>query len=131
MPYAPQTLEQTARLITQALRELGDPLIYGRDFVDDYRRQAPAARPRLVAEAPPPTGDARYDAYLAAVAEHFASEDGHPPPAWVEAPGRFLDRACAWFREPREGFWPMALVQAPPAFRRRFVFIEESEFARL
>ena len=88
VPYAPQTLEQTARLITQALRELGDPLIYGRDFVDDYRRQAPAARPRLVAEAPPPTGDARYDAYLAAVAEHFASEDGHPPPAWVEAPGR-------------------------------------------
>lgn len=129
MPYTPQTLKHTARLIAQALRESGDPLLHVRDFVDDYRRQGPAARLRLVAEAPPLTGDARYDAYLAAVAEHFLGEDGHPPPAWVEDRARFLDRA--WFREPREGFWPMALVQTPPAFRRRLVFIEESEFARL
>jgi hypothetical protein len=129
MAYEPQTLARTGALVARALREGEDPFIPIRDFVDDYRRLPPADRPRLVAEAPPWTGDARYDAYLAAMAEHFASEDGHAPPAWVERPERFLDRA--WFREPRVGFWPMALAQAPPAFRRRYVYIEASEFHRV
>jgi hypothetical protein len=129
MAYQPRTLAQTAALVAHALRERQDPFIAVRDFVDDSRRLAPAERPRFVAEEPPPTGAPRYDARLAAMAEHVAGEDGHAPPAWVERPERFLDGA--WFREAREGFWPMALVQTPPAFRRRFVYIEASEVDRV
>lgn len=81
MAHEPQTMAQTAALEARALREGQDPLIAVRDFVDDYRRLPPAERRRLVADEPPPSGDPRYDAYLAAMAEHFAGEDGHAPPA--------------------------------------------------
>ena len=127
--YRPHTLADAAAEVARALASGGDPLIPIRDFVDDYRRTASAARPRLSQQEPRLTGDVRFDAYLAAMAEHFALQEGYPPPEWVEGQGRFLHRA--WFREPREGFWPMALVQTPPAFRRRLVFIEESEFERV
>ncbi len=129
MAYQPQTFAGTGRLIAVALREGADPFIPIRDLLDDYRQTESVARRLLSIEEPAPTGEVRFDAYLAALAEHFATQDGYAPPAWVEGPGRFLERS--WFREPREGFWPMALVQTPPAFRRRLVFIEESEFERV
>ena len=129
MVYRPQTVAATAARVARALSAGADPFIPIRDFVDDYRRTQSEGRWRLSWEEPGPTGDARFDAYLAAMSEHFALRDGYAPPGWVEGPGRFLDRS--WFREPREGFWPMALVQAPPAFRRRLVFIEDSEFERV
>jgi hypothetical protein len=124
----PRTVAVTGSLVARALRESADPFAI-RDFVDDYRRPGRAGRPGLLAEEPAPTGDPRFDAYLAAMAEHFAQGDGFPAPGWAEGPGRFLERS--WFHEPREGFWPLALVQAPPAFRRRLVFIEEPEFDRV
>jgi hypothetical protein len=129
MAYHPRTLARSAALVAHALREGQDPFIGVRDFLDDHRRLGPAERPRLVTEEPPPTGDPRYDAHLAAMAEHCAAEDGQAPPAWVERPARLLDRA--WFREPREGFWPMAVVQTPPTFRRRYVYVGASEFDRV
>lgn len=44
---------------------------------------------------PGPTGDRRWDAMLAAVAETVAHEQDRPVPAWTAAPSRFLDRW--WF----------------------------------
>jgi len=128
-PYRPPTLAQTATAMRAARDSESDPFLDVRDFVDAYRREAPANRPLLTAEVPPSTGDARLDAYLAGVAEHFARLDGYRPPPWSEEASRFLSHA--WFREPRQGFWPMALAQSPLAFRRRLVFIEASEFERL
>ena len=42
-------------------------------------------------QAPPRTGT-RWDALLAATAEHIARLHDHPLPAWVNEPARFLDR---------------------------------------
>lgn len=129
MARQPQTVAQTAERIAQALQDRSDPFVPIRDFVDHYHRCDSASRPPLLTDEPLPTGDARLDAYLAAMAEHFARQDGFDPPSWVEAPYRFLHRS--WFREPREHFWPLALVQTPLPFRRRFIFIEDSEFERV
>jgi hypothetical protein len=39
------------------------------------------SRAEAIAERPQPTGDARYDAYLGALAEHLAAVDGLDRPA--------------------------------------------------
>lgn len=124
-----ETMADAGVRIAAALAAGEDPWIPVRDFVDGYRRAQGALRDWLLAPEPGPTGDLRLDAYLAGLAEHFAREDGRDPPGWVEDPSRFLDRS--WFREPRPHFWPLALVQSPLPFRRRLVFIEESEFERV
>lgn len=49
------------------------------------------ALPLLVAAEPPPTGEPRFDALLAAVAEHLCVHADIPPPAWVYGKARFLD----------------------------------------
>ena len=129
MEYKPQDVAETGRLVAKAIRDGDDPFISIRDFVDDFNAADIDGRCRLVVEEPPLTGDPRFDAYLAAMVELFSLRNDIPPPAWVEGKARFLDRS--WFREPREYFWPMALLQTPLPFRRRLVFIEESEFDRV
>jgi len=129
LEYKPQTVAETGRLITKAIRDGEDPFVPIRDFVDDFNAADTDGRCRLCVEEPPLTGDPRFDAYLAAMVELFSLRNGLPPPEWVEGEARFLDRS--WFREPREYFWPMALVQTPLPFRRRLVFIEETEFDRV
>jgi len=129
LEYKPQGVAETGRLVAKAIRDGEDPFIPIRDFVDDFNSADMDGRYGLCAEEPPLTGDPRFDAYLAAMVELFSLRNGISPPAWVEGKARFLDQS--WFREPREYFWPMALVQTPLPFRRRLVFIEESEFDRV
>jgi hypothetical protein len=38
----------------------------------------------LLRDEPPPTGDERWDALLAAVAEHLAAQHDLAPPEWAE-----------------------------------------------
>jgi hypothetical protein len=128
LEYKPQDVAETGRLVARAIRDGEDPFIPIRDFVDDFNAADIDGRRRIVVEEPPLTGDPRFDAYLAAMVELFSLRNDIPPPAWVEGKARFLDRS--WFREPREYFWPTALLQTPLPFRRRLVFIEESEFDR-
>lgn len=78
-------------------------------------------RLRALADEPPPTGDPRHDAYLAALGEHFALRFGLERPPWVTRPGRFLDRF--WFKSDVAGFRAIAIAQSPAAFRRRGIFI--------
>jgi len=79
----------------------------------------------LVAREPRPTGDPRYDAVLAAIAEDLCVHAGIEPPAWVHGPERFL-----------EGFWwvselpsarARALVHAPASYRRRGVMLDRHD----
>jgi transcriptional regulator with XRE-family HTH domain len=75
----------------------------------------------LLAAEPPTTGDRRYDALLAATAEHLAVHAGLPTPAWALQHDRVID-----------GFWwvsglpsarAQAMVHAPASFRRRGVLL--------
>ncbi len=67
-----------------------------------FQHASAAERAVLLGEAPP-LFDRRWDAFLAAYAEHLAYHAGLPSPAWATAPERYLRRF--WFgphRFPRE-----------------------------
>jgi hypothetical protein len=96
-------------------------------FMDDFERAAPEGRAALVAVEPGPTGDERWDAMLAAAAEHLCYHHGLPVPAWSMEPTRFLDRW--WFVSPYQSVHASALVFTPAAFANRGVFIHAGSLA--
>jgi transcriptional regulator with XRE-family HTH domain len=79
----------------------------------------------LVATAPDPTGDERFDALLAAIAEDACVREGKTPPPWVFDLKRFLDRA--WWVSPLPSAKVQALVHTPASFRRRGVMIDRRD----
>lgn len=121
--HPPSAEAFTQTLATAALRILdGESFsIAVRDFLDEYRFRPLSLRRSALAEDPPTTGDARYDAYLAAVAEHLSAADGLAAPDWVYGVDRFLERF--WFLSEVPGFRAVQIVQSPAAFRRRGIFI--------
>lgn len=80
---------------------------------------------QLVEEEPEPTGDARFDALLAAVAEHLCVRNGLPAPGWSLTPSRFLDGF--WWVSPLPSARTYALLNTPASFRRRGVMLERRE----
>jgi len=101
-------------------------LLYG--FADDFRGSSRPGQIALLADEPPSTGDQRFDAALAGAAEFFAGEAAIRPPAWVEAPGRFVEPW--WFVASRTAFHAYTLANTPVCFARRGVFIAREVFDR-
>jgi len=79
----------------------------------------------LVATEPCPTGDPRFDALLAAVAEDLCVHADQPPPKWVHEASRFLDRA--WWVSDLPSARASALVHTPASYRRRGVMIDRRD----
>lgn len=79
----------------------------------------------LVAREPGPTGDRRFDALLAAVAEDRCVHAGIRPPAWVHDDSRFLDGL--WWVSDLPSARASALVHAPASYRRRGVMIDRHD----
>jgi transcriptional regulator with XRE-family HTH domain len=101
-------------------------LVFG--FADDFRGSSRPGRIALLAHEPPPTGDARFDALLAGVAEFFAGEAAIAPPAWVDRPGRFVEPW--WFVASRPAFHAYTLAHTPARVARHGVFIAREVFDR-
>jgi len=101
-------------------------LLFG--FADDFRGSSRPGRIALIAEEPPSTGDARFDAALAGIAEFFAAEAGIAAPLWVNGPGRFLEPW--WFVASRPAFHAYTLANTPALFARHGVFLAREVFDR-
>lgn len=101
-------------------------LLFG--FADDFRGSSRPGRIALLAGEPPLTGDARFDAALAGVAELFASEAGVPAPGWVESPDRFVEPW--WFVASRPAFHAYTLAHTPAVLARHGVFMAREVFDR-
>lgn len=123
-PYQPLTAARTAARI----RSGEDPWICLREFLDGFRAAGEGERAALLGERPDLTGDRRFDAYLAALAEYLAVLHDLSVPPWVHEPERFLDRW--WFPTAFRSLHALALVQSPASFRRRGIFVDETEFQR-
>jgi hypothetical protein len=93
------------------------------EFLKEYHQEPAGVRSGLLKEAPRPTGDERWDALFAGLAEHLAMRDGEAAPVWSASRGlrRF------WFPFDTPGARAQALVHAPAAFRRRGVFVADYE----
>jgi hypothetical protein len=119
------TLAATAsRIVVEA-----DVMPAVRDFLDEASRMTDAQLREAIAGRPDPTGDSFADALVAGVAEHLAASRRVRTPAWVDEPGRFLDR----FRFVSEipGFRAVALAQTPIALKRRGVLWPERSMRRV
>jgi transcriptional regulator with XRE-family HTH domain len=101
-------------------------LLFG--FADDFRGSSRPGRIALIADEPPPTGDARFDAALAGIAEFFATEAKIAAPAWVNGHGRFLEPW--WFVASRPAFDAYILANTPALFARHGVFMAREVFDR-
>jgi len=90
--YRPMTLADLAGHLSRAA---GDrtrwKLIW--EFLEEYRWEPDAVQPSLLRDEPPGAGDERWDALLAALAEHLAAQHDLAPPEWAEL--RVLQRP--WF----------------------------------
>jgi hypothetical protein len=84
-------------------------------------------RQGLVAPQPVPTGDARFDALLAAITEYLCAREGLLAPTWVEDPSRFLDQW--WFVSGIQSLHADAIAHSPISFARRGVFITAGALA--
>jgi len=92
---------------------------------DDLQRADPATRVALVVAPPATTGQARYDALLAAVVDVILSRDGLPRPAWLDEPSRAL--GDPWDLEPVPALRSAARAVTPPAAARHGIYLDPAE----
>ncbi len=90
-------------------------------FVEVYEGAALEEHERLVEHPPVLTGDARFDALLAAVAEYVCARSGVVSPSWVDDECRF--RQQWWFVSGISSLHADAIAHSPISFARRGVFI--------
>ena len=125
--YKPMTLVELSIALTRADDEASKQR-WLQEFLEEYRWEPHEVKAALIAGCPPLTGDARYDAFLAALAEHLAYHDELPMPGWPQEPGRFLER---WrFPVTLPTVRAEAIVRSPAAFRRRGIFIGQGSLDR-
>jgi hypothetical protein len=123
----PKALAEVARLAAQG--DSFDRCLA--NFLDEFYT-APNAE--ALAEKPPPLapeiGDLGQvqDAYLAAVAEELARRFNLQPPAWMNDPERALHRP--WFATPLAAVRTVLLLESPPGFRSRNIFVSENALSR-
>jgi transcriptional regulator with XRE-family HTH domain len=101
-------------------------LLFG--FADDFRGSSRPGAIELIAGEPSATGDSRFDAMLAGVAEFFAAERGIPAPGWVDRPSRFVEPL--WFISSRPAFDAYTLANTPATFTRHGVLVAREVFDR-
>jgi transcriptional regulator with XRE-family HTH domain len=102
-------------------------LLFG--FADDFRGSARAGQIALLRDEPPSTGDTRFDAALAGVAEFFAAERALAAPTWVDGASRFVEPW--WFVASRPALNAYTLAHTPAVFARHGVFVAREVFDRV
>ena len=122
----PQTLSEAAAWSDNAEKFS----FHIRDFLDEF--YADPRQERLMDE-PPPRGEVLSDngladAYVAAIAEHLARQFGFSPPPWAGSVSRRLKHP--WFAMSLHGARALLLIESPPAFRERNIFVSADALSR-
>jgi hypothetical protein len=85
----------------------------------------PDVRVALCVQPPPPTGDRRYDAALAATVEYLLRKDRLPVPEWAAA----TPAAEPLYLVPNRAIRAAVEASTPKPFRARNVFVPADYFA--
>jgi transcriptional regulator with XRE-family HTH domain len=126
------SLEKTAEEIRHSLVEYGadDAFRQVIQFLDDIKSCSAGDVRRATQIEPESTGDKRWDALLAGVAEYASRRARLPVPGWASAPSRFLRRS--WFvvediiGRPAAGLAVAAFMSSPRELASRGVYIDAS-----
>lgn len=123
----PASSELTLRDTSEAIREHSTEPARMRIFFEFMRGadEAGIAALPLITDEPPFTGDTRYDALLAAAAEHISARYGLAAPLWTATVDRFL--STAWWISPLPSARTYALVWTPAAFRRHGIYLDRHD----
>jgi hypothetical protein len=123
----PKTLADVATLASQG--DSFDRCLA--NFLDEFyglpNGAALAAAPALLAPQFGDTGRVQ-DAYLAATAEELARRFDLPLPSWTRGEQRELRHP--WFATPLAALRAVLLLESPPAFRARNIFVSENALSR-
>src|SRR4051812_41936623 len=124
----PNTLAQTAdRILAGATpgRALSE-------FLDQfYLAGSTAQKAAMLRDEPAPTGDARLEGLLGAVAEYLAHQYELPDvPAWAFSPKRFLESAWHASSFADDGAREYLTFSSPAEFASRNIFTEERPLRR-
>lgn len=120
--YRPMTLADLAGYLSRAADDRTRWKLTW-EFLEEYRWESSAVQPSLLRDEPPGTSDERWDALLAALAEHLAAQHDLAPPEWAEL--RVLQRP--WFPAELQVQRADALVRAPAAFRKHGVYLSAAD----
>jgi hypothetical protein len=116
--YSPMTVADLANRLTRTIDvEVRWKLVW--EFLEEYRWEPDEVQLSLLKDEPTPVGDDRWDALLAALAEHLAAQHDVAPPDWTDS--RVLRHP--WFPAELEIQRADALVWAPAAFRKHGVYL--------
>jgi transcriptional regulator with XRE-family HTH domain len=124
----------TARQIHQLFREENENLrkedsalrtvLSFRDFI---RNSNDEELNELIEDPPNLTGNAQWDAFLAAVVEEECVRRDVPTPRWVNDGARFLKPF--WYLSKNNGLHEWEFTTAPAAFVRHWIFVAAEELA--
>jgi len=120
------TLTDTAEFIAQSRDERTRLRLFF-EFCRGADESGTAALP-LVDPEPPLTGSGRFDALLAAIAEHITSRFGTPAPLWTATTERFLP--APWWVSPLPSARIQAMLWTPAAFRRRGIYFDRADLTQ-
>jgi hypothetical protein len=124
----PRTLAEVAELTMR-----GESFDYClASFLDEFyaapNRDALAGTPPFLASHFGELGRVQ-DAYLAASAEELSRAYRFPAPIWVEDEARKLHRP--WFASPLASLRAVLLLESPPGFRARNLFVSANALSRV
>ena len=124
----PNTLAQTADRIVAG--ETRDKALS--EFLDEfYLAKTPTQKSAMLRDEPAPTGNARLEGLLGAVAEYLAHQHDLPSvPVWAFAPTRSLDRAWHASSFVDDGAREYLTFSSPAEFASRNIFTEERPLRR-
>jgi len=128
-----RTIAGLARAIADDLdRDREDrtvPVRRAAEFASRFERSDLETRSLAIRSEPPPTGDAHWDAFLAALVEWLAVRHGIDVPAWVHASSRYL--AGAWWITTMPSLRAWEFAGSPASFQSHGVYLHRDSLANV
>src|SRR5260221_13836809 len=99
------------------------------EFAHAFSAADAEARRRMIAGEPPEVGEARWDAFLAALAEWLAVRTGVPTPRWTHGKSRYLH--YGWWVTPMQSMHAWEYAGSPSSFRNRGVYVHRDSLVNV
>lgn len=125
--FVPMTIEHLATYLEEAT-DADRRWLLLLEFLEEYEHEPTSTRRSLVQAEPPTTGDDRWDALLAGVAEWLAARGEFVAPGWVHSPERTL--SASWCPYALASLQRLASANAPPEIRRHGVLVDPYDLVR-